>query len=118
MGIDVEIYFKATEPLTEKEMRELSLEDEKCIEGEFPNGATHNISSLHRYYGPGYQRGNWPLICGCLMRLFACEKIEAIWYFGDSYNWHDENEAPLKIDDVLEISRMYMTDGDRPYRDA
>lgn len=72
--------------------------------------ATHEVDSLRRYYGIGYERGPWPEICGVLMALHATKGVEMVWYGGDQSVY----ECPVEA--VLEISRHYMQHGHRPYR--
>lgn len=33
---------------------------EECF---LPSGATHEVDVPYRFYGKGYERGPWPLIC-------------------------------------------------------
>ena len=76
--------------------------------------ATHSIQSMCRYYGPHYERGNWPTICGVLMKLHAHEGVGKVWYGGDSTCQIPEC-PPTK---VVAISLHYMEHGHRPYADA
>ena len=113
MGIDVEIYFEADgEPSDLRVMVEGSALEADEYARQF--GPTHRISSATRYYGPGYERGPWPEICGTLMTLFASPNVKRVWYFGDCSDI--EGQDPINIDAVLRISRHYMENGERPYR--
>ena len=120
MGIDVEIYFE-TEPgapvpvfSDDYDFKIVSLAGDPDVrrdaEGNLP---THHVQTFRRYYGPGYERGSWPVICAVLMRLFATQGMKRVWYFGDS--GEIEDRKPMTIDDVLELSRHYMTNCNRPY---
>jgi hypothetical protein len=113
MGIDACIYVKT------KDGKEPDLCDELpngfavFKAGEWgPDGATHEIDQSCRYYGPGYERGPWPLLAAALMALHAAHNVEAVWYFGDS----TEGALPISKEKIIEISAHYMTEGDRPYR--
>lgn len=113
MGIDVEIYFEADGDPTD--LRILCDGDVKPTdEWERKLGPTHKISSLSRYYGPGYERGSWSEICGTLMSLFASPNVKRVWYFGDCIDL--ESAEPITPDGVLDICRHYMANGKRPYR--
>lgn len=65
-----------------------------------------------RYYGPGYERGNWPII------KLTAEWLETrfpggeVWYGGDSSGICAE-----KFDAAAreEIHKLYLTDGHKPY---
>lgn len=114
MGIDVNIYFASTDG---NEPTDLYLpESIGNIEPYTGAGdATHEVNSLSRYYGIGYERGPWVQICGVLMSLFASTNVSKVWYCGDGY---PDEHHPVTIDDVLKISRHYMENGERPYRAA
>ena len=79
-----------------------------------PAGATHEVDQLWRYYGPGYERGPWPIIAGVLMALHASLNVETVWYFGDSV----DGDNPFTPQRVHEFNAHYMAVGDRPYRNA
>ncbi len=74
--------------------------------------ATHEIDSLVRYYGIGYERGPWPAIAACLMELMQDPGIEKVWYGGDDFI------SEMTADRLIEITRHYIANGDRPYRNA
>lgn len=114
MGIDVEIYYESTNGLEPVDLilpEGWSIRPVCDYEREF--GATHSLNNLLRYYGFGYERGPWGIICGVLMQLFASPNVNRVWYFGDCSNLEDVH--PIEIEDVLEISRHYMLNGERPY---
>lgn len=115
MGVDVMMYFKTADGAEPSELwlpEGWSLHEPPEREKEV--GATHEISTGSRYYGPHYERGHWPTICGVLMSAFASPNVERVWYFGD-HSWL-EGMPPISVDEVLEISRHYMANGHRPYR--
>ncbi len=74
--------------------------------------ASHSINTYSRYYSPSYARGNWPAICSTLMSLFAADNVLKVWYGGDCSG----DLAETTIQEVLDISKFYMENGDRPYR--
>ena len=126
MGLDVQIYIQTTDgkiPELERstganfeivEVKE-SWFPHEAIEGEdYPFGATHEIGSTCRYYGPGYARGDWGLICRVLMMLMACETVEKVWYGHDCEDHATMSECTVET--IIEISRYYMQHGERPYR--
>lgn len=114
MGVDVKIYAKAKQP-------ELTLECElprgyelKPVDADAfaPEGSTHEVDTLARYYGPGYERGPWAEICAALMLLHACPEVERVWYGGD--NADEVPECPPAR--VVALSEHFMEHGNRPYR--
>ena len=72
-------------------------------------GATFEIYTPVRYYTEEYPRGPWPILCGVLMSLFASNNVDKIWYLGE--NGIIGRVEPLTVDDVLDISRFYMANG-------
>jgi hypothetical protein len=69
-----------------------------------------------RYYNQGYERGYWPRICTALMSLLNSPNVTRVWYYGDCH-WL-EDQRPITVDDVLEISRYYILNGNRAYKQA
>ena len=119
MGIDAQIAFKAQGSIELE--RDLPIGYEITTAREYVSsgdgkapGATHEIRTMERYYGPGYERGSWPRLCGALMLLHACPAVEKVWYGGDC----DYSIPECTVDDVLQISRHFMEHGERPYRGA
>lgn len=114
MGVDVRIYVKANTSC-------LTLEDElprgyelKPVDADAcaPAGATHEVDTFVRYYGPGYERGPWTDICAVLMLLHACPDVERVWYGGDNEDGVPEC-PPVR---VTALSEHFMEHGKRPYR--
>lgn len=118
MGIDAEIHFEL-DSLDEPTDLWLPSECQLLNFCHFTlSEATHTVDNGFRYYGIGYERGPWPKICGILMSLFASKNVKRVWYFGDNLPClTDNNINPITVEDVLEISRHYMTYGERPYRE-
>lgn len=112
MGIDACIYFKThngEEPTLCHSLPQgciIRPAREWAIEG-----ATHEVDQPWRYYGPGYERGPWPLISTVLMVLHASLDVQQVWYFGDTCG----GDEPFTSSDVIEFSKHYMAEGTRPY---
>lgn len=51
------------------------------------------VSTMSRYYGKGYERGDWPKICGAIMLLRLALPGRDVHYGGDS-----DDDSP-KVDD-------------------
>jgi len=117
MGVDVCLYYESADGKY-PDLIWLPEAWNICEAGEDDHPATHEINAdLSRYYGPGYERGPWPMICGVIMSLMASSNVKRVWYFGDhSYMDQCANDH-LTIEKVNEISAHYMANGDRPYRD-
>lgn len=116
MGIDVTIYFQALKPdfnLERALLHDFTIEPIADYKKEDHQGATHQVHTMMRYYGDGYERGDWGAICRVLMLLHASLDIGTVWYGGDS-----SNRIPkCSPDDVLNLCSWYMANGERPYRD-
>lgn len=76
------------------------------------DGATHALSSLTRYYGPGYERGPWPAIHACLLDLLADPNVEKVWYGSDCQEGLDE----VSLEYLTLVNLHYIDNADRPYR--
>ena len=114
MGLDVEIFFKTKDGEYPKLERYVPLgfdivqKESWCS----PLEATHKVETFERYYGDGYERGDWTKICAVLMLLHASEEVEEVWYFADCC----DGPRICRIEDVLELSKHFMEVGERPYR--
>lgn len=126
MGVDIDIYVKAkddrlqvadlmeyAERLDEGFVKEdwydcVFLTDE---ENPGPNGATHCMSLLSRYYGVDYTRGNWPEISSVLGDMLNDEKIETVWYVAD--NESEELATPATMSAVKATDLFYAKHGTR-----
>jgi hypothetical protein len=113
MGVDACIYIKSK---TDAPRLEEPLPEGFTIQtdGLGPPTSTHEVYTLSRYYGPGYERGPWPTLCAVLMTLMNSPDIESVWYFGD-YSCEDD-QTPITCDDLFEITRHFIANGERPYR--
>lgn len=106
MGLDACIYVK-TRDRAEPKLRH-KLPDGATIVGAdewAPEGSTHEVVQLWRYYGPGCERGPWPLIAAVLLALMASENVETVWYFGDSLGGDD----PFTQERLEQYNRHYIT---------
>ena len=113
MGIDACIYVKTKDGQAPDLCDELPNGFTVLKAGEWgPDGATHEIDQSCRYYGPGYERGPWPLLAAALMALHAGHNVEVVWYLGDC----NDSDEPFTPGRVQEFSAHYMKEGDRPYR--
>lgn len=72
-------------------------------------GATHEINLPTRYYGPDYERGDWPMIAAALLFLHASDQVRRIWYGSEV------GVNQITPEEVLELSRHYMEHGNRPW---
>lgn len=79
---------------------------------EIPGGVeTHWIE---RYYEPGYERGNWPKIYGCIRAIQRLFPGAIIRYGSDSDHWRDR---PIVTDEFLEsVWEHYMGPDGHAYR--
>lgn len=90
MGLDARIYFRAKASLKElnhelwKIFREgVELSKIKAPTEVIPEGATHQVEVVTRYWSPSYQRGNFPLIASILIELVSNPIVKAVWYGND-----------------------------------
>ena len=129
MGIDVEIrvYAEPTEDLLAK-LRALTPRDAtmnghshpilmavgvECtkwnVNPEFDDKPYIVISSMARYFGPGYARGNWPDIKDALFAVREVCPPGTVWYGGDYRVSHDPTDDRLfaELDAVWESGERY-----------
>jgi len=76
-----------------------------------PECATHSIDSYWRYYGKGYERGDWPKISGLILCLMEAENVDSVWYCSDS----EDPEKPFTLHDLNDLNNHYVSNGNRPY---
>lgn len=128
MGVDVDIYVKAKD--SRLQVADLLEYAERLDEGFVredwydcvfltdevdpgPKGATHCMSLISRYYGVGYERGDWPGISSVLMDMLNDEMINTVWYVADSEN--EELATPATISAVKATDLFYEKHGTKPY---
>ncbi len=112
MGIDACIYVKTDDGLPPELTGQLPPACQvKPAQDYGPDGATHEIEQIWRYYGDGYERGPWPEIVAVLLRLFASRNVVSVWYYGDC---HYTNE-PFTVDRLEEMNRHFVSVANRPY---
>ena len=70
-----------------------------------------SISTLDRYYGPGYERGDWPTIAGTIATL---RQFGPTWYYSDVDKGPEDRPQPAWTDqDGWEMWQHYLgPDGD------
>jgi hypothetical protein len=116
MGLDACFAVKTNdgnEPDLSNSVDYLSIE-KKSEFGYLPSGATHGVNFYGRFYGIGYERGNWPKIASVILCLMAAPNVECVWYYSDC----EEPEMPFTMQDFYEFSDHYVASGNRPYFDA
>ena len=116
MGIDACIYFRTTDGKWPDTGRHGLPEGYEIVEQgqdgyDIDIDCTHSVDTLARYYGPGYERGNWGQICTVIMILHASENVDKVWYDGDGTSTPKE----CTPEDVVNICFHYMKHGHRPY---
>lgn len=141
MGVDAEVFCRAKQPLTDKEVARLGYELGAAIgpdhflsnvagtygkahgpisieqenDWEVPgDGQLLNVHMFMRYYGPGYERGSWPIIRMTLEFLRA--KDLTVYYFGNSGGCGERCE--VTDEGIREMDAHWMASGGRPYRDG
>lgn len=73
------------------------------------------VNLWSRYYGPGYERGHWPIIRGVLCWFWANHPDCETWYGGDSSGVCVTRFTPKE---VAELDNHFYTRGHRPYLGA
>jgi hypothetical protein len=70
-----------------------------------------SLNSIHRYYGIGYERGDWPKLCLALTILLTSPEVEKVYYYGD-------NEDPVECTHttLYTLSVHYGLYDNEPYR--
>ncbi|TIC78798.1 hypothetical protein [Nocardioides sp. GY 10127] len=99
MGVDVNLYVEADpnpERLAKAEEFFIARSDLADTDDRFPHALILTVddlssgrprvevNTLSRYYGPCYERGNWPRIYGAIRVLQAAFPGEKVFYGGDS----------------------------------
>lgn len=87
MGIDASIFIRL-KPEGELSLRcecWATVPDADCM----PDGATHKITNLHRYFDKGYPRGHWPSLSALFLELLSNPDVETVWYSGDNVDTTD-----------------------------
>ena len=121
MSIDACIFFKADQDFTEQDL-EWSLPEYTSIvpvTNEFLNypnllEANYTIIGLGSFYELHYENGNWPCLAYILMLLFQCDKVEKVWYGGDSGNFKIKL---ISEEDVTYLTSYFMKFGSKPYKE-
>lgn len=90
MGIDALLYVEGEYPperieFANAEFRKRFGDDAECIEPRYDGG--YEWVTLDRYYGPGYERGDWPRIYSAIMLMQRCFPEATVFYGGDSSDY-------------------------------
>lgn len=114
MGIDVNLYAVGKVTAAGLEAAEVFISErcddrDGCYETWLRRSAYGpdriEFQTLHRYYGPGYERGPWPVIHNYIVTLRAALPGCTVHYGGDS----DWGNSPEATDDYLaEIWQHYL----------
>lgn len=137
MGVDVEIRVVPAKNLSAEEIALLGYElgsavgsDHFFVDTEGEYGRKHGplvadannhygisgvqilkVRTLHRYYGPGYERGPWPILRAMIAFLKAHDCI--VHYGSDS-----GDTMEIATDDwIATMDKHWASNGGRPYRD-
>lgn len=103
MGLDVELKVRRERPISEEELEAARVRFQESFpdeDGQLPRYPdlqwsrtepvpTVEVSTLSRYYGPGYERGNWPHIQkmgDLLVELFG-EDAEVRYGSDSAWEW-------------------------------
>lgn len=70
------------------------------------------VNLWSRYYGPGYERGDWPAIRGVICWFWANHPSCETWYGGDSSGVRAARVGP---EELTVLDQHYYTHGHRPY---
>ncbi len=130
MGVDCEILFSTGRELSEQDEKILAWRLVEAVGRRFfyperpfhrlhsssemyGTTATHEINSLERFYGEGYERGHWPDIAAVITWLRLNFPNGQVWYGGDT------GEALTLITDqfMSETWKHWAEHGGVPYRD-
>ena len=111
MGLDTFIYFKANSRFDEQELSIDLPMDARVVKyiSDEDFDANFEIDQLFRYYQRDYERGEYGLILGIMIRLLGDGNIEKVWY--------GSGESMYLVDDdyVIGLAMHAMRNGNRPY---
>lgn len=131
MGVDVELYAENRNNLSQEDLdrvneyispsddgwerfeiveREIELESEK-IKKEFIY-----FKTLSRYYGVGYERGNWTELTG-IINILRQLSGGLVWYFPDHSRFREIYNKPFTREDQKELDKHFAEVQERPYRE-
>jgi hypothetical protein len=110
VGIDVKIAMRAKPGYAPPDPKWIDGNVSDCT---YLDGYTHELSSMTRYYGRGYERGPWPDIAAYLIQLMADPNVEAVGYGGDS----DDYREPVTLEWLTQMNLHYIDNQERPYRE-
>lgn len=136
MGVDAVIRCQLTRPVTDKEIKQWSYrlgdaagsdffwldrakgrmalnlrEDYEAYPEKKIINTVLEVSTMSRYYGPGYERGDWPRIAATL--IWMTHNLPGVTYYGGD-NCDDLLEATPGF--IQEMFDYWSTSGHIPYR--
>lgn len=127
MGMDTRIVMRTASPISEEKLklagydlaaalpdlfaRARHYNERKTIE---LNGNVYEIDIWCRYYGPGYERGPFPLIYAALLWLKNRFPECRLYYFGDSYELDEVSE--MSVGRLQEFLQHWLDVGNQPYQ--
>lgn len=118
MGIDACIGFKLKNGVElSNELKTVLLKlsnlndnDFATVDTDKDNPGYYELTSLHRFYGIGYERGDWETLCIILTLLMALDDVESVYYYGDN-----ENPIIMSWKKLVQITEHYALFGHEPY---
>jgi len=116
MGLDVQIFIKVSDgespPENESRVEGVFVPCEGWVAEDAPF-ATHELSSMTRYYGKHYARGPWPDISALLLFLLMHPSVEKVWYGSDNHEPVEGDEFTLSR--LEELNSFYVSQGHLGY---
>jgi hypothetical protein len=122
MGIDIEVAVKGDTTWQEVAQANYLLEQAAEADNDYYfekyrlRGKTASLSSTMRYYGPGYERGDWPAIAHLLREGRRVFPGRTILYGDDAGDWWDE-ASYTEVDDefLASMDAYWAANGNTPY---
>lgn len=71
-----------------------------------PIDRLYDITTMIRYYGPGYERGPGLKIAGLLLYLHTRDDIETVYYGGDGIKEFSKKDAEDLLSHYLSVGRL------------
>lgn len=119
MGIDARIQFDAPKLTTKEVMVDMAYDLACRIDGfdqhpcitwsEYDN--RYEVEYWSRYWGPGYERGDWPKLRAILDTLLWNQDVSEVYYGGD----HEDTVGRFTRDDLEDLDQHFAT-GEHTYR--
>lgn len=135
MGVDVRLFGENKRNLTQKQLDEVNdvllqayeakdFEKFVLVEKEFDQEGIQEtrkeiwieFNTSMRYYGKGYERGNWSYLTG-IINIMRALSGGRIYYFSDHFHLQEMLDFPFTIENQQEIDRYFVEVQEHPYRD-